>query len=208
MENLLRQSYTANYNLPPCMDGEFVFTTNNSHFELKDDSTVIYKNNGVSKFSNPTNKTITVINYETFVNQLSHRFRQDRNVCDLIVISDNNGHFILSELTDTHSKYINPYINTKGHQIGKRAKAQEQLLKTLIDLLAVPQIFEKIKKYSVKQCCFFNKQSMAPSPINASSAFSRLNSLYPNGFKMTNLQIEANDFEYYEFSYNQTFNMQ
>lgn len=202
MENLLRNNYTAYYGLPKCTCGKFSTSTNASYFELNDDSIIIYqdRDSGVAKYSNPNLKTITAINYESFVKSLPSRFKQGRSVCDLIVISDNNEFFLLNELTDTHIKYVYPYENLKGLQIGKRAKAKQQLTTTLDDLLSVPSISIEIDKYKHKRCCFFNKQSMAPLSINATEAFGRINSLTSEGFKMSNTDIESRGFEYYEYS--------
>ena len=202
MENLLRNNYTVHYGLAECTSGNITANTNISYFELNDDTKIIYKNkdSGVAKYNNPKLKTITAINYENFVKLLHNRFKNGRNVCDLIVVSDDKEYFLLNELTDTLIKYVNPYQNSKGVQIGKRTKAKKQLSKTLDDLLNVPDISAEIKKYQQKRCCFFNKKSMAPNIIEATKAFGRINRITSEGFNMSNTDIESKGFQYYEYS--------
>lgn len=209
METLLRNKYTVHYGQPLCVRGTISKSTNATYFELNDDSTIIYqqKDEGVAKFNNPAQKNITAINYENFVGLLSPRFRNGRGVCDIITLSDNNEDFLLNELSDTLMKYVLPYSNAKGSQIGKREKAKEQLIKTLEDLLNVPDISSYISNYKNKRCCFFNKKSMSPAAISATKAFGRINNLTSQGFKMSNSIIESKGFEYYEYSGEQTCNL-
>lgn len=208
MEALLRNDFTSHYGAHPST-GITSNRTNALYFELKDDPTLIYdvEGQGVAKYENSNAYDIVVINYELFVCSLPPAFLQSREMCDLITYSNNNKYFLLNELTDTLPKYTVPYLNSKGSQIGKRAKAISQLSNSLNDLMIVKNIKAFIESYSVKQCCFFNKQSMSPPAITATTAFNRINTIATNGFKMTHSAIELLGFELYEYSGSQTYKL-
>ena len=142
METLLINDFTKHYKLSIPTQTIISAQTNVTYFELKDDNHLIYQNidSGLAKYQNINSLYITVINYEAFINTLPHKFIQNREKCDLIVISENNQYFLLNELTDTVPQYVNPFTNSKGLQPGKRNKAIKQLLKSLTDLLEVVSI--------------------------------------------------------------------
>ncbi|MCW3105954.1 MAG: hypothetical protein JWQ09_460 [Segetibacter sp.] len=207
METLLKNDFTAHYGLPTSAVNNISAQTTSVYFELKDDTTMIYTNQGqgIAKYNNGPSYNINVINYETFLKSLSPVFLQHRENCDLIVYTDNNQYFLLNELTDTVPQYVGPFVNNRGFQIGKRAKASSQLLKALTDLMSVPTINAFANNYLIKHCCFFNKQSAAPPTITATIAFNRINTITNTGFRMANAAIESFGFELYEYSGNQIY---
>lgn len=213
MENLLNNDFKNHYRLTSEPILTISYVTNASYFELKDDNVVIYEtvNSGFAKYTNTNSIKVNIVNYEAFIKSLSHKFKEGRKVCDLIVYDDEKQHFLLNELTDTQLKYVHPFPkpkSTTGEQKpGKLAQATVQLLSTLIDLSAVVTIANFINNFQIKRCCFFNKQSHSPTPINATSAFGRINNLAPNGFKMENKEIESYGFELYEYSGNQIYRL-
>lgn len=209
MEQLLKHDFTIQFNLPISTVNNISAQTLESYFELKDDIILIHTtvNDGVAKYKNINLKTINIINYEVFFNSLANTFIHGKEKCDLIVYDNNKEYFLLNELTDTLPKYVISHINTQGSQIGKKQKAISQLLSSLIILLQVPAIQRFINTHTNKHCCFFNKQSMAPPTLTATTAFNRLSKLVSDGLKMPNYDMEALGFEFWEYSGNQVYNL-
>lgn len=202
MEDILKNDFTVHYGLSVSIINDFSKQTNATYFELKDDYNLLYldKGDGIAKYSNEKSFSVKVINYEAFIDSLSPAFRQNREKCDLIVYTNNARYFLLNELTDTLAKYVNPFVNSNGHQLGKMNKAISQLLNSLKDLTQVPQVLSFIDSFNEKRCAFFNKKPNSPSEISAVNAFDRVNSISKNGFRMSNPDIESYGFSLYEYS--------
>lgn len=205
MEALLRNAFTVHYGYPISLliNSE---QTNATYFELKDDSNLIYtsRGGGIAKYNNANSLTVTVINYEIFIDSFPPIFRISREKCDLIVYTNNARYFLLNELTDTYYEFVNPYRNLPG----KRNKAISQLLNSLKDLIQVPQILSFISSFNEKRCCFFNKKPNSPLGITAVTAFNRVNTISQNGLKMSNPDIENYGFDLYEYSAEQSLTLQ
>jgi hypothetical protein len=206
MEFLLRNDFTAHYGLPTCTTPDLIIQTNELYFEIEDTASQeiqlhIAKNQGMAKFSNPDGLGITIANYDKFLSNQDHTFQLGKKRCDILVTCDDGkGYFILGELKD---RIIDKA--KKQNQVKKGAK--EQLRQTLKTIIVVPNILAYINTKSQKRCCYFNKQSTAPAPISAVSAFNRLANLFTQGFKMSNPDIEAMNFEYWEYTGDQTLRM-
>jgi len=209
METLLKNDFTVHYGLPVSSVNTISKQTNVSYFELKDDANLIYTTigGGIAKYNNGNSLSVNVINYEAFIDSLPPVFLQNREKCDLIVYTDSSEYFLLNELTDSLAKYVEPFLNSNGHQQGKRIKAISQLKSSLIDLITVLTIKTFIDKFKEKRCCFFNKKPNTPSVIIAVTAFNRVNTISQNGFKMSNPDIEIFGFSLYEYSGEQTLNL-
>jgi len=207
MESLLRNALTAHYRLPPTSISNISKSTDLRYFELKDDITLIYTTVGseVAKCSNIETLQITVINFESFFYSLKESFVHGKENCDLIVYDNNHQYIVFCELTDTASKYIEPYRNNKGQQPGKKQNAISQLLNTLKVIMQVPEILNDANSFRNRHCCFFSKQAKSPSSISATTAFGRLSTITTQGFRMANSDIEAFGFEFWEFYDNQIY---
>lgn len=209
METLLKEKFTVHYGLPVSLVSNISQQTNAPYFELKDDSILIYtsKGYGVAKYNNRNLFSVIATNYEAFINSLPPKFLKNRENCDLIVYTQSNQYFLLNELTDTLPEYIEPHQNSSGFQQGKRTKAIGQLKASLKDLMAVNDIETFIASFSERRCCFFNKKPNTPKTIIAVNAFNRVNAISPDGFKMSDPDIESYGFSLFEYSGEQTLNL-
>jgi hypothetical protein len=202
MENLLRNDFTAHYGLPTCTTSNLSITTRAPYFELEDTASKhiqlhTVRNQGTAKFANPKGLDITIANYDKFLSSQPVPFQHGKKRCDILVTCNGNGYFILGELKDS-------LVNNSNRKRKVRKDAKEQLRQTLITLVTIPAIFTYINTKSHQRCCYFNKQATAPPIINAVLAFNRLPNLFPDGFKMSNPDIEALNFEYWEYIGDQT----
>lgn len=197
MEKLFLEHYTASFGLPVATTSSFVLTTDEVYFEVEDDDNrelVLHTtaNAGEARFSNPDQLILHIVNYDKFLTSLSQTFQHGKGRCDLILCSDLNDCFILGELKDR-------VPNTK---VRKRAKGQ--LLATLSVILAVPEITILVSGKTMKRCCYFNRQPVAPQILNAVAAFNSFNTVYKDGLLMSNPDIEALGFDFYEYAGEQT----
>jgi hypothetical protein len=211
IRELLQKDFTGFYNknpensVPSNSVNVFYNSFKDNTFELADS-----KGGGIAKYSNPNEWSISTINFENFIADLPLRVRNaiTSDICDFIVYSDNNQHFLLNELTNTKPEYTLPYKNTKGQQDGKETKAVNQMSQTLNYLLAVVSINQFIQGFSTRKCCFFNKQPYTPMQtvedklINAVSAFNRIATNF--GVRLKRPEIDSLEFEFWSFSGNQT----
>ncbi len=205
MNDLLSQNFTLHFGLTTSTT-IISQVCNDIAFNLNDDAVLIYPSEfGIAKFKNPTSKTINIINYEFFFKSLPHSFQQNKENCDLIVYTNDNSFFSLNELTDTLFQYVEDFIRPDGiSRIGKRNKAISQLSNTLRYLIQVPEILNYLNRFTNKRCCFFSKQSSAPTSINAISAFGKLSEITPNGIQSPVPDINQYNFEFWEFYGKQT----
>jgi hypothetical protein len=202
MENLLRNDFTTHYGLPACTTANLSIATAEPYFEIEDTASKdilmhTVRNQGMAKFSNPNRLGITIGNYDKFLSSQDASFQRGKKRCDIIVSCNSSRYFILGELKDR-------IIDVTKKQKNVRKGAKKQLQETLNTLVAVPSILTHINSKSHRRCCYFNKQATAPPIISAVSAFNRLPNLYPEGFRMANPDIEAMNFEYWEYIGDQT----
>jgi hypothetical protein len=202
MEDLLRFDFTTHYGLPNCTETNFSLVTSETYFEIDDtDSKNIViqtsANFGMAKVANPNRRELLIINYDKFVSSLPYSFHEKRKRCD-IIISDNADYvFVLGELKDRD-------ISNSKKSSRVRKAAREQLYQSLVTLLTVPSIQNLVNDVNIRRCCYFNKQSNAPSLIKAVIAFNRLPNAFLDGFQMENPEMESQNFEFWEYTGNQT----
>jgi hypothetical protein len=188
METLLNNDFTSHFGLP-ISTTPISLSTTETYFEIEDDEqketqlhTIV--GSGMAAFKN-LNKY-----------GLPHAFQQGKERCDLIVYTENiPRYFLLNELKDRNPK---PKVKTK---------ATSQLLVSLTHLMNVPSINAYVNIYAVKRCCYFNKKTNSPPTINATSAFNRINTVAMNGLQMSNPDIEAFDFQLFEYYGGHVFTM-
>lgn len=200
METLLRNDFTAHYGLPISATANISISTTAQYFEIEDDEHKetqlhLIAGNGMAAYRNTNGYTTTIINYDKFLTGLPHAFQQGKERCDLIVHTTGLQHFLLNELKDRKPK----------NKV--RTKSISQLLSSLTLIMNVPSIVAFANTHTFRHCCFFNKQSMSPPTITATTAFNRLGTLTTGGLRMSNPDIEAFGFEFWEYTGNQVYNL-
>jgi hypothetical protein len=201
MDSLLKNDFTSFHQLPISVLN-IRQNTNLIYFELEDIDTVLtlssIKDSGTAKYANPNNLEVTIIDYDTFLTSLSHRFRQGKSRCDAIVYTQNKSYFLLNELKNRKIVDENAFEEVLSGAIS-------QMLKTLTLIKSVPSIDTFINPFIQKRCCYCNKQSNNPSlTIDAPNAFNRLNNLVPDGIEMEHIQINALGFQLFQYTGLQT----
>jgi hypothetical protein len=213
MKRLLEQDFVSHYNrLPnlPVRCSVNCKSTRAKEFALKDGAAMIYTS-GDAKYDNPRKVAVAVINYESFITSLPPRVKNTgsigKDICDLIVYTDDHVHFLLNELTDTGTEYLHAHKTGGKKGEGKISKARRQLRQSLENLIKVPSISGYIQKFSTKRCCFFSRQENAPQEISATRHFNLPNTLFTDGNHVKNPDIETMGFEYWEFYGSQTYQL-
>jgi hypothetical protein len=209
METLLRHNFTSHYLLPANAAANLSIGTNAAYFELDDvngetqlftvvsNAPAVYHNNGIYD--------VVIINHDKFISTLPPVYQQKKKRCDLIVYTSLNQYFLLNELSDTASNYLD-YPDQAGTRTGKKIQATKQLSESLDRLMNVPAIKTFINNFVIKRCCFFNKQPDAPL-VNALQSFNRFNTLIKGGAKRANADIEAHGFELFDYLGRQSFDL-
>jgi len=200
METLLRNDFTVHYGLPISTTANISISTTAQYFEIEDDENKetqlhFVAGSGMAAYRNKNSFTVTIINYDKFITGLPQAFQQGKERCDLIVHTTNLSYFLLNELKDRKPK-------TKV-----RTKSISQLISSLKLIMNVPTIETFANTFTFRHCCFFNKQSMSPPTITATTAFNRLSRLVNGGFRMSNPDIEPFGFEFWEYSGSQVYNL-
>ena len=202
MEELLMNSLISHYSLTaPTITNWFIETTA-TYFEIEDVNSEISldftRGSGTGKFKNQDTLKIKVFNYDKFITSITKEsFKHGRKRCDVLLDSWNKRYLILGEIKDRSILDENVRENV-------RMIAKDQLLSSLKTILDVPEINIHSTNKDVKRCCYFNRQSASPTTLTATTAFNRLPNLYPDGFKMSNPEIEAYGFDFYEYTGEQT----
>lgn len=198
MDDLLSIDFVNYHSLPAC--NVIVHKVNYDYFEIDDVSRVLNVREGITsgmaKYQNLEKKTLKILDYDNFLTSTPEIFQHGKKRCDVILhtISDSS-QFLLNELKD---RFPRTDVLTK---------ATEQMIATLKVLNTVPSITIFISAFNSKKCCYCNKQAKAPSILTVTTAFNRLTTLSPNGFKLSNIEIENFGFELWEYSGNQTINI-
>ena len=102
------------------------------------------------KASNP----IVIVDFEKYINQFDNTAAAMRDRCHYIFVDASVGHHKIAfcDLTCSKEKYVNP--NGGKYPMGKRAKASEQMKKSLERLLQEPLMAHYILTFPKKACLF------------------------------------------------------
>lgn len=97
---------------------------------------------------------IEIVNFEKYISQFDNTPAAIRDRCDYIFVDATLGHdkIAFCDLTCSEEKYVNP--NGGKYPLGKRAKASEQMKKSLEGLLQVPLFAHYILTFPNKICLF------------------------------------------------------
>lgn len=101
------------------------------------------------------NCSITKVELEKFFTQFDGTSRSSlKDKCDILLFDDKGHRIAFCEMTCSQNKYIEPYDNSKGHQVGKRAKAYQQLKSSIDKLAKVPDIASSMNRYDHRTALF------------------------------------------------------
>lgn len=201
MDNLLKNDFTSFHQLS-ISNLNIRQDTNLPYFELEDINTILtlstIKDSGTAKYANPNNLEIVIIDYDSFLSKLLQSFQENKKRCDAIVYSQNKSFFFLNELKNREIEN-----NKKAKKVLK--KAIYQMLDTLKLIRETPSIDTFINSFTLKRCCYSNKQSNNPSSsIIAPNAFNRLNNLFPDGIELQHNEINDLGFQLFQYTGSQT----
>lgn len=118
--------------------------------------------------SNP----IEIVDFERYANQFDHTAAEMKDRCDYLFVdtSSEHGKIAFCDLTCSEEKYVNP--NGGKYVTGKRAKASEQMRKSLEHLLREPLTAHYILTFPDKVCLFAWRDYSVPdmSPRHGDAA--------------------------------------
>ena len=111
---------------------------------------------------NTSTHPVSIIDFEEYANQFDDTLAAMKDRCDYIFVDASSEHAKIAfcDLTCSEEKYVNP--NTGRYPLGKRAKASEQMSKSLECLLCEPLMAHYILTFPKKVCLFGWRDYMAP----------------------------------------------
>lgn len=101
-----------------------------------------------------SDNTIEIVNFEKYINQFDNTSAAMKDRCDYIFVDGSSEHkkIAFCDLTCSEEKYVEP--NGGKYPMGKRAKASEQMRKSLEHLLQDPLMAHYILTFPMKVCLF------------------------------------------------------
>lgn len=105
---------------------------------------------------------VKIVNFEQYANQFDNTPAAMKDRCDYIMVEGTSGHdkIIFCDLTCSEEKYVNP--NDGKYSLGKRAKAFEQMKRSLERLLQESLTKQYILTFPEKVCLFGWRDYMVP----------------------------------------------
>ena len=229
MIELLKEKFPVHYNLHNFGVSIPYERTHAKLFDLEDVDSHFIVCDGMGKVSylNQNQHQITVINYESFLNQCKGRIFEGRKRCDFILYSNsgdnNNICFVLNELTSAKGTVDNLTSSIKDKKTGKVVykggkleKGIQQLLDTLSVLNEVPEISVFVssfpKKVALLSYIIYSGDSVQ-IPDSARLAFStrylKVESREAEGniAELVNLELNKLGFKYYRLCHPHKFNL-
>lgn len=97
---------------------------------------------------------VKIVDFEKYANQFDNTSAAMKDRCDYIILDGTSGHdkIAFCDLTCSDEKYVNP--NKGKYPLGKRAKAFEQMKRSLERLLQEPMLAQYILTFPEKLCLF------------------------------------------------------
>ncbi len=99
-----------------------------------------------------TDHPVTIVDIELFLNQFDGKRAAIKDRCDRMLYDDSK--IVLVDFYCGQQKYVDPYINSKGNQPGKLAKARLQINSTVEKICEVPAINERMSEYTIREGIF------------------------------------------------------
>lgn len=116
-------------------------------------------------------KPVEVLNFERFISQFDRTSAEIKERCDYLLYDndENSRKIAFCELTCSETKYVEPNESNEYRE-GKRAKAYNQMLKSLEALLGVSLLNTHILTFQKKHCVFGWREPIASGQMDAAAA--------------------------------------
>lgn len=110
--------------------------------------------NRVNLRVNTDAKAIEIVDFEKYIDQFDNTKGTMKDRCDYLLVDASVGHrkIAFCDLSCSEEKYVNP--NDGKYSMGKRAKAAEQMRKSLERMLQEPLLCHYILTFPSKVCLF------------------------------------------------------
>lgn len=178
----LNDVYPTSYGKPtPLSFSPRYEETSASIFEIKDRKPSILqpKGEGVSCFENAQRRTVLILDFEKYINDLRTGRASEGKKCDFILVPHKRfDYIILNEVTATDSQYLDPFIQpqTQKPREGKCSMARRQLSETIAKLSKRSRDGESFLEPFTRRIALFSyrlPQSKADTPREIADSFGK-----------------------------------
>lgn len=121
---------------------------------------------GTATYNNPNSRSITLIDFENFINSINDILTKGLKRPDFIAYDDAKLQFIINELST-------------GNPKSKLSDAKMQLSGAANLIESIPEIKNFIDSFAEKMCIFSCRQSFPPTPQNMAGAFGNSSQILP-----------------------------
>lgn len=150
---------------------------------------------------------IEIVDFEKYSKQFDHTAAAMKDRCDYLFVDGSSHHHKIAfcDLTCSEEKYVEP--NDGKYPLGKRAKASEQMKKSLECLLQDPLTAQYLLTFPVKVCLFGWREYAVPDvkPQRGDAARNMLAFMNTPSAKMgiltTEVPVIGHDFSFVQVKY-------
>lgn len=98
-----------------------------------------------------SNTVVITYQLEEYFKEYARFYKKAQgNVCDFVHINSSFQQFVLNEMTCSKQEYVEPYVNSKGRNDGKREKARQQFNNIISLLTDVKEMTDYISLFREK----------------------------------------------------------